>query len=80
MSDDAAAGRLDPAAVVVEETAGADGADDASGGGRGVTGIFDDAVKRAAHGASAKVIETEGDGVTANGVRRGEPKIESDVA
>ena len=77
--DDYAAGRLDPAAAVVEATACADGLDDAGRSGSRVTGAFDDAIQGAAHGLIADFLEAQGQGVAAHGVGGGKIKFIGDV-
>jgi len=79
VSDDHAAGRFDPAAAVVQATARADGLDHAGRGGRRVSGVFDNAMQGAAHGAIAEMVETHDDGVAANGVRGVELEVAGDV-
>lgn len=79
VSDNYAAGRLDPAAAVVQAIARADGLDDAGRSGSRVSGAFDDAMQRAAHGLIAGLLETHGDGVAADGVGGGKIEFIGDV-
>jgi len=79
VSDDYAAGRLDPAAAVVEAAACPDGLDDASRSGSRVTGAFDDAIQGAARGLIADFLEPQGQGVAAHGVGGGKIEFIGDV-
>jgi hypothetical protein len=64
-------GRLDPFAIGFQAGAGADGADDAVGGGRDARGAFDDVFKGVAHVVAALLEEAQRVGVAEDGVGAG---------
>jgi hypothetical protein len=72
VDDDAVrGGRVNPFAIVFQAGAGADGADDAVGGGLDPFGALDDVFEGEAHVAAALLEKAKGVGVAANGVVAG---------